>query len=54
MKVVQINATCGVGSTGRICVGISQLLTEKQIDSLLTLRPAWGVTAGGRPKGRKE
>ena len=25
MKVVQINATCGIGSTGRICVSISQL-----------------------------
>lgn len=27
MKVVQINATCGSGSTGRLCVEISKLLT---------------------------
>ena len=26
MKIVQINATCGVGSTGKICVGISEEL----------------------------
>ena len=29
MKIVQINATCGIGSTGKICVGISQLLTAQ-------------------------
>lgn len=28
MKVVQINATCGAGSTGKICVAVSHLLTE--------------------------
>ena len=33
MKIVQINATCGVGSTGKICVGISQLLSEKQVEN---------------------
>lgn len=33
MKVVQINATCGVGSTGKICVGISQILTENDIQN---------------------
>ena len=26
MKVLQINAVCGQGSTGRICVGIADLL----------------------------
>jgi len=35
MKVVQINATCGIGSTGKICVGISQLLTEKNIENYI-------------------
>lgn len=35
MKVVQINATCGVGSTGKICVGISQLLTENNIENYI-------------------
>lgn len=28
MKVVQINATCGAGSTGKICVAVSKLLTN--------------------------
>lgn len=28
MKVVQINTVCGRGSTGKICVAVSQLLTE--------------------------
>ncbi len=35
MKIVQINATCGVGSTGKICVGISQLLTQSQIENYI-------------------
>ena len=35
MKVVQINATCGIGSTGKICVGISQVLTEHNIENYI-------------------
>ncbi len=35
MKVVQINATCGVGSTGKICVGISEILTDKFIENYI-------------------
>ncbi len=35
MKIVQINATCGVGSTGKICVGISELLAEKNIENYI-------------------
>lgn len=35
MKVVQINTTCGKGSTGKICVGISELLTEKGIENYI-------------------
>ena len=35
MKIVQINATCGVGSTGKICVGISSLLTENNIENYI-------------------
>lgn len=35
MKIVQINTTCGVGSTGKICVGISQLLTERNIENYI-------------------
>lgn len=32
-------------------MGVTRPLSEKQIDELLTLRPAWNVRAGGRPKG---
>ncbi len=35
MKVVQINATCGIGSTGKICVGISQVLSERNIENYI-------------------
>lgn len=33
MKVVQINSVCGSGSTGKICVSISELLTSKGIEN---------------------
>ena len=33
MKIVQINATCGRGSTGVICADISKMLFEKDIDN---------------------
>ena len=35
MKIVQINTTCGVGSTGKICVGISELLTRDNIENYI-------------------
>ena len=35
MKLVQINATCGIGSTGKICVDISELLTERNIENYI-------------------
>ena len=35
MKIVQINALCGKGSTGKICVDISKLLTEKGIENYI-------------------
>lgn len=35
MKVVQINATCGVGSTGKICVEISKLMTAAGIENYI-------------------
>lgn len=35
MKIVQINATCGVGSTGKICVGISEILCEENIENYI-------------------
>ena len=35
MKIVQINSTCGIGSTGKICVGISEVLSEKDIENYI-------------------
>ena len=35
MKIVQINTTCGIGSTGKICTGISQLLTADGIENYI-------------------
>lgn len=33
-------------------LGCERPLKNKQIDELIALRPAWGVTGGGRPQGR--
>lgn len=33
MRVVQINTVCGKGSTGRICVGISRVLTRRNVEN---------------------
>lgn len=35
MKVVQINTVCGRGSTGKICVEVSKLLTEREIENYI-------------------
>ncbi|MBO5357302.1 MAG: glycosyltransferase [Clostridia bacterium] len=35
MKIVQINAVCGSGSTGKICVDVSKLLTENNIENYI-------------------
>lgn len=35
MKIVQINATCGIGSTGKICVGISRLMNANGIENYI-------------------
>lgn len=35
MKVVQINSVCDSGSTGKICVAISKLLTENNIENYI-------------------
>lgn len=34
--------------------GLFRPMTDEQIDALIALRPNWGVTGGGRPKGRDE
>lgn len=35
MKLVQINITCGSGSTGKICVAVSELLTQQGIENYI-------------------
>ena len=35
MRVVQINVTCGSGSTGKICAGISEKLTRRGIENYI-------------------
>ena len=35
MKIVQLNVTCGLGSTGKICVSISKLLTQNGIENYI-------------------
>ena len=46
MKVVQINATCGIGSTGKICVGISKLLTSNGIENYILCSKSNGYPLG--------
>jgi hypothetical protein len=33
MKIVQINSVCGIGSTGKICVAVSRLFTQKNVEN---------------------
>ena len=35
MKIVQVNVTCGKGSTGKICLAVSQLLNQKGIENYI-------------------
>ena len=35
LKVVQINSTCGAGSTGKICVAVSNLLSKYNIENYI-------------------
>ena len=35
MKIVQINSVCGLGSTGKICVGISKILNTQKIENYI-------------------
>lgn len=46
MKVVQINATCGIGSTGKICVGISQVMTAENIENYILCSRSSGYPLG--------
>lgn len=49
MKIVQINSVCGSGSTGKICVAISKLLTEHHIENYIF----YAVGDGDYPLGKK-
>jgi glycosyltransferase involved in cell wall biosynthesis len=46
MKVVQINATCGIGSTGKICVGISRVMTSQNIENYILCSRSNGYPLG--------
>jgi len=46
MKVVQINTTCGIGSTGKICVGISRVLTAENIENYILCSRSNGYPLG--------
>lgn len=35
MKIVQLNVTCGSGSTGKICLAVSELLNDKGIENYI-------------------
>lgn len=35
MKLVQINSVCGSGSTGNICVAVSELLTKQNVENYI-------------------
>ena len=35
MKIVQINVTCGVGSTGKICLAVSELLNGRGVENYI-------------------
>ena len=35
MIIAQINATCGAGSTGKICISVSELLSENGVENYI-------------------
>ncbi len=35
MRIAQINATCGAGSTGKICISVSELLSENGVENYI-------------------
>lgn len=35
MKIVQVNTTCGSGSTGKICVAVSEMLTKQGVENYI-------------------
>jgi L-fuculose-phosphate aldolase len=51
LESIEYNATVAMYSR---LMGVERPLSERRIDELLLLRPAWGVSGGGRPKGIRE
>ena len=49
MKIVQINSVCGIGSTGRIAVDISKILTENNIENYIF----YGIGKSSYPLSQK-
>lgn len=54
MKIVQINAVCSKGSTGKICLSVSKLLDEKNIENYIIYsgndeKIPNAVTCAGKP-----
>ncbi len=35
MKIVQLNVTCGLGSTGKICLAVSELLRDRGVENYI-------------------
>lgn len=46
MRIVQINTTCGIGSTGKICVGISRVLSANGIENYVLCSRSNGDPSG--------
>ena len=46
MKIVQINATCGIGSTGKICIGVSEILSEHNVENYILCSRSNGYHLG--------
>lgn len=46
MRIVQINTTCGIGSPGKICIGISQLLTDRSAENYILCSTTNGYALG--------
>jgi L-fuculose-phosphate aldolase len=49
LESIEYNATVTMHAR---TMGIERPMKNEQIDELLLLRPGWGVTGGGRPRGR--
>ena len=48
MKIVQINTVCGKGSTGKICVAVSELLCDKGIENYILYASGNSSYHGGK------